>query len=247
MEKVTVLIPVGPNYNKGWLKEAFDSVLQQSYAVNEILLIDDGANLSNTDDFGYPFTPGSHLKNTPYRGIGEWHNEELNIDYYIYFNPCNLGFTASFNIGMALAHNNLVVYLAADDRLMPTAIERAVQTYLENNRKDAWYAFAYETSKGNSSSIPCNAAMITKNLWEMIGGYPPAAFVGPDAAILSCLMAHASDRIIRVDEGIPLYWIREHEDQETKTHTWEYVDEMNSIRNKLTAKFRLKTVGGNVE
>jgi glycosyltransferase involved in cell wall biosynthesis len=233
--RVTILIPVGPNYNKVWLREAVDSVLAQTYVIDEILVIADGVNVLLEDIV----STSAFISLTSYIN-GKRTYDTLGGNISIWDSPCNLGFVAAFNCGMALADNDLVIYLAADDRLEPMAVERAVQTYLDNDKKDAWYAFAYHTSEGDSSSIPINAALITKGLWEMVGGYPPAAFVGPDAALLSCLMVHAPDRIIRIDEGIPLYWIREHEDQETKTHTWKYVTEMNSIRDKLTRDFVLK-------
>jgi hypothetical protein len=70
-------------------------------------------------------------------------------------------------------------------------------------------------------------------------GFPPAAFAGPDAVLLSCLIAHAPDRIIKVAEKKPLYWIREHADQETKRQFSFYAASgiMEVIRNKETERF----------
>jgi len=249
---ITVLMPVGPNYNPEWLKEAFDSAVNQTCPPNEILIVDDGANISVPMCYQMMNEPGYAVdmyysplyfedcyKTSQLGGKSTWtFNSGLRFSYWR--NPCNLGFTAAFNLGMALAENELVVYLAADDRLMPTAVERAVQTYLASDKKDAWYAFTYELSNSDVCAIPNNIAMITKGLWRKVGGYPPAGFVGPDALVLSCLIAHAPELIVKVDEGNPLYWIRDHPEQETKTHTWKYVDEMTSIRSKYTKDFKFK-------
>lgn len=240
-EPVTILIPVGPNYNPEWLKEAVASVRKQVVDVQELLVIGDGhfvdvkalfpdqmCNDYYTRHLGfgkkyYPFYGG------PLYGVSFWHI------------PVNLGFTAAFNLGMELASNELVMYLAADDKLMPTAVEKAVQAYLDNDKKDAWYHLKYIDSNGNISQIPNNVMLTTKHFFlDMCGGFPPAAFVGPDAALMSCLMVHAPDRIIPVQSEEPLYWIRDHDQQETKLHTWKYVPEMNSIRDKLTKEFRLR-------
>ena len=86
-------------------------------------------------------------------------------------------------------------------------------------------------------AIPINAAMITRNLWKWANGFPPSAFAGPDALFLSRLMIHAPDRIIKVAEGKPNYWIRQHANQETGRQASFFLTEMDSIRNKETERF----------
>lgn len=233
-------MPVGPQYNVEWLKEAINSVRQQTVDVDELFIVGDGVFIkvkelfpdqmcseyyTRVQEFGKKYYPtyGGHLY-----GISFWQS------------PAKIGFASIFNIGVALSKNDLVIYLASDDKLMPRAVETALNTYKAHAGLDAWYAFSYVDSEGTEGVIPINAAMITKKLWYHVGGYPPAAFVGPDAAVLSCLMKHAPERIIQIDKGNPLYWIRNHDQQETKTHTWRFVDEMNSIRNKLTEDFTWK-------
>lgn len=234
---VSVLMPLGPNVNPLWVQEAINSVKEQTYQVDELLFIDDGAYLNYLELFELDMYAIVHTRQA---GYIYKHREDNPVTIHHWTSPCNLGFRAAFNIGMALASNDLVVYLATDDKLMPTAISEAIQAYLDNDKKDAWYAFSYELSNGQTCDIPNNAAMITKGLWHMVGGYPPAGFVGPDALVLSCLIAHAPDKIVKVKEGEPLYWVRQHDYQETKTHTWKFVDEMTSIRNKITKDFVLK-------
>jgi glycosyltransferase involved in cell wall biosynthesis len=152
--------------------------------------------------------------------------------------PWNIGFSQAFNCGVGLADNDLIIYLAADDTLGPECVADCIETWNANGQKDAWYALTYESPSGGVCSIPINAAMITRNLWKAARGFPPAAFAGPDAAALSCLMIHAPDRIIKVKPGKVNYHIREHPSQETKITAQPYSDEMTSIRNKLTANFK---------
>lgn len=240
-QKVTILMPVGPTYNEEWLKEAVDSVKQQTYHVEDIQLVLDGRFSIDISKIIDANSFGAILYNMGWTGQSHFFGDNLDdMDVHIYRIPANVGYTAAYNIGMSIARNDLVMYLASDDKLLPTAVEETVNCYLENNRKDAWYALSYVSSEGVLGDIPNNAAMITKGLWKMVGGFPPAAFVGPDAAILSCLIKHAPDRIIKVKEGTPLYWIREHDQQETKIHTMRFFDEMNSIRDKLTRDFKLR-------
>lgn len=223
-------MPVGPNYNEEWLKEAVDSVLNQTVLPEEILFIDDGAELDIESFLQVRWTEQLKRKKT-----FVIKNYLVQVSYYV--NPWRLGFSAAFNCGVGLADNDLIVYLAVDDKLMPEAIESMLNCYHEHNQKDAFYACSYEIN-GETHTIPINVGMVTKNFWKWYGGFPPAAFVGPDAAMHSVLMKHAPDRRIWVKDGTPLYWLREHDQQETKTHTWVYADEMLSIRSKLTENFK---------
>lgn len=239
-EFVTVLMPIGPNFNIEWVKEAVESVFKQTYPVDELFIVDDLARINYRflSDLGFD---GYAQNNFHEHWYVSNDNPFPSKNVRIWRSPAHIGFTAAFNIGMGFASNDLVMYLASDDRLMPTAIEKAVAAWENNAYKDAWYHLKYVDSDGNVAHIQNNIALTTKYFFlEMCGGYPPAAFVGPDAALLSCLMVHAPDRIIPVKSEEPLYWIRNHDQQETKTHTWKYVPEMNSIRGKLTAEFRFK-------
>ena len=121
---------------------------------------------------------------------------------------------------------------------MPTCVADCRQAYKDNNERDAWYALSYQVG-ADVHAIPNNAAMITRNLWKWLNGYPPAAFAGPDALVLSRLMVHAPDRIIKVAEGKANYWVREHPAQDTKRQFAFYAATgiMEVIRNKETERF----------
>lgn len=240
MNKVTVLIPLGPRpVYRQYIKEAIDSVLNQNYPVDEILIIDDGADItdqemhewfSNVEDFQWS---GGIAKYEDY-----WYNKTRSLTITVWHSPTNLGFTSAFNIGMAVAKNDLVMYLAADDTLGVDAVKDAIEAYEANIQKDAWYSLTYESADG-ISDIPINAACITKPLWAWLKGYPTAAFMGPDAVMLSILLTYAPDRIIKVAPGKVNYKIKTHQWQETKQQIgfYEPTGIVEIIRNKETERF----------
>ncbi len=234
---LTVLIPIGPKpiYTE-LLPRAIESVLNQTRLPDEILIVADGEPINRQlfVDLGFIHSAED------YGNKVSFYSNEKGIKLNIWCSPWNIGFSQAFNCGVGLADNDLILYLAADDMLAPTAVEDCIQTWEENNHKDAWYALTHESlTTGEQGNIPNNAAMITRNLWKWLGGYPPSAFAGPDAILLSILMVHASDRIIKVAEGKINYYYQEHADQETKRQFSFYVASgiMDVIRNKETERF----------
>lgn len=239
MNPVTILIPIGPQPEYlQWLPEAIESVLQQTVLPNEILIVADGVDIS------LEFLKGVVVKYSHAIEMFKDHFTLCPIDsnkmivIKRWKTPWNIGFAQAFNCGVGLADNDLIIYLASDDKLMPTAVEDCLKTWNDNNQKDAWYAMSYWYHE-DTHTIPNNAAMITKNLWKWLKGYPPSAFAGPDAMLLSILMVHANDRIIKVAEGKANYWVREHPYQDTKRQFSFFAASgiMEVIRNKETERF----------
>lgn len=235
--KVSVVIPVGPNeaYLK-WLPECLDSVIKQTYPVDEIVLVDDSQGILGErylDMLGFPA-----LFDRPRGDFGELRLDVIGKPKVVVWrSPWTMGVPAAFNVGVGLASNELVFMLGSDDKLMPTCIEECVKTY-NKNKTDAWYSVTYITQGGEQSYIPNNAAMVTKRLWRWLGGFPPSAGVGGcDALLLSILMKHAPHRIIYVKQGTSLCWLREHEHQDTRRNAWTFSGEIVSIRNKETDRF----------
>lgn len=238
---ITVVVPVGPNPSyRQWLPEAFESVLNQTHLPSELLIIDDAAGITDQDIHNwFNKAPGHWLDWVgELRGTKHWRKELDNhrLTISLWKAPWRIGFSAAFNCAVGLASHDLILYLASDDKLGPYAVRDCLAAYEEHNKLDAWYALTYMVGD-EVRTIPINAAMITKGLWRYLGGFPPSAFAGPDALILSCLMVHAPERIIKVSEGNPNYWIREHPDQETHHQASYFLTEMNSIRNLETARF----------
>jgi glycosyltransferase involved in cell wall biosynthesis len=103
---VTVVIPA---YNAGkFLRRAIDSVLNQTYPLVELLVIDDGS----TDE-----TKGILAA---YDGRFVWESQ------------ANLGQAATLNKGWNQAKGEILSYLSADDLLKPTAVATAVAMLQEH-------------------------------------------------------------------------------------------------------------------
>lgn len=245
MENVTVLMPIGPKPGHlQWFNEALQSVYDQTYPVKEIMLIDDQAHLSsqwiwNTFD---TFPEKFHYMDTFQWGKQVWVWDDPPKEREIYISlwptPWLLGFAAAFNCGMQLALTDLVMYLGSDDKLYPDCVADCVEAYTLNNKEDAWYAVSYDVENERGvHTIPNNCAMTTKGFWRWSGGFPPSAFAGPDALLLSRLLKHAPEKIIMVKPGKANYFNRSHADQDTHSTASFFLDEMNSIRNKETERF----------
>jgi len=212
MADITVAIPVGPHpvYLK-WLPECVESVLNQEFSGNiEIFLLSDGADFSKLPDdlFWKEFIQDCEGKHC--------FTYTDKISFSTWYSPWNLGVADMFNIGVALAEHDLVFMLGSDDKLMPTCLEECVKTWEENNKIDGWYNVTLKTAKGAIVTIFNNAAMVTKKLWQELGGFPPSAGVGAcDALVLSIMLTYMPKRIFQVKESRPLYWMREHPYQDT--------------------------------
>lgn len=242
---VTVLITVGPNpcYKK-YLPEAVESVLDQSVLVNELLIIDDQALLDPVEIYPYWedqlvrfFDNDSGFGMQSYsvyegKGTKTW--------IRIWQTPWNIGFSQAFNCGVGLAANDLIIFLAADDKLLPDAVKDCVEAYEENNCKDAWYGMGYELQDGTQASAFNNVAMITKGLWKWTGGFPPSAFAAPDALLISCLLKHAPKKLVKVKGGKVNYWVRQHPNQETGRQAGYFMASgvVNTIRDLETKRFK---------
>ena len=99
---VTIVIPA---YNAmPYLKEAIESVRQQTYTPIELIVVDDGS----TDE------TGAYL--------------EQHGDGFRWYTQRNQGQSAAINGGWELAEGEIISYLSADDALLPHAVEAAVET-----------------------------------------------------------------------------------------------------------------------
>lgn len=207
---ITITIPVGPfPSNKRWLKECLESINNQIVMPREVLLIDDGAGLKDVY--------GVRIWKTPWRS----------------------GVAHAFNYGVALAENDLVIMLGSDDKLMIQAIERAWQTWEMIHDPLGYYGFLVEYSDGKQQAIPCNGAMVHKDLWALTGGFPIEAAIGAcDTWLLSAMYAAKGryGNIYPIDT-IPLYWYRDHPETDTakRGEMWPLVETGRDIyiRRKL--------------
>lgn len=203
---VTVAIPVGPEkHHQAFLEECLASVAEQIVQPDEVLIIDDMAGLPqrmNCSQESYVFN--------------------------VWRSPWHLGVAHAFNFGVALAENDLVFMLGADDKLLPECIERCLAAWEKNRRRDAYYGVGVQYSDEREDQfVLCNAAMVTKEFWRQTGGFPVEASSGaPDAALISVLLKNTSipRPMILVDKSHPLYWYRVHNNTDTAQRSpWQGV------------------------
>lgn len=196
---ITVVIPVGPlPEHKQWLVQALESVALQTYPPDQILLIDDMAGLP--PNIAYP--------------------SMIPID--IWRSPWRLGVGHAFNFGVALSTNDLVFMMGADDLLHPQCLEQCVKAYQDDDGDQSlgyyWVGVQY-LATGVGQQLPCNAAMVSKQLWRRSGGFPVESVTAPDAAFVSMSMVHPQvARMVAVNKDIPLYYYRDHPHTDTHLH-----------------------------
>lgn len=172
-------------------------------------------------------------------GYDESHEPKHKVHVKYYRTLWNVGVPDAFNFGVALSRNNLVFMIGSDDVMLPTCLEECVKAYTIH-KMQAWYTVNIKyMDTGHRQSIPCNTAMVTKKLWEELGGFPPSAGVGAcDALLLSIMMVHMPERIIYVKDGEPLCLLRSGDYQDTRANGWLFADEVISIRNKETLRWK---------
>lgn len=105
LPKVTVVIPF---YNCPYVDQAVSSVLNQTYANIELIVVDDGSTQHKD-------------KLEPY------------MDRLIYIGKENGGAASALNMGFSLATGDYVAWLSSDDLFYPDKIARQVQFMLERN------------------------------------------------------------------------------------------------------------------
>lgn len=225
MIPVTVIIPVGPElHHQKYLEECLASVRAQTHPVDEILLIDDMANLSP--------------ENT---GLGSC---------TIWRTPWRLGAAGAINCGISLAKNELVYILCGDDWLEPECIAACVREYARRKDPLGYYHVTvrfkiqegYEDQPhlppGLIKDLPSGAALVTKQLWKHTGGFPADSSMSPDAIFISILYGKkGSGNMYHVRQGEPLCNIRMHGEQDSAGRgSWASV--INLARHLLTLEWK---------
>lgn len=192
-------IPVGPYpSNKRWLNECLDSVFNQTVKANEVIVIDDQANLSQGD------VGGAILWKTPWLS----------------------GVSHAFNFGIGVAQSDLVFMLGSDDTMKPKCLETCLKAFDINKRKDGYYWVTIDYINtmndvrfppGSMQRLPCNEAFVTKKFWHWVGGFPIEAALGaPDSMLMELMYHRIPDKLFPVADGTPLVSYRLHEDTETE-------------------------------
>lgn len=190
---VSVVIPVGPSdANKRWLTDAINSALDQTVQPEQLIIVDDGANL---------------------------HKWEVPFGTLLWKSPWRLGVASAFNVGVGLSPTNCVFMLGSDDTLEETCLENCLWKYGHVARPDLsyfWVGVRYSDGR-EDQYLPCHAAMVTQTLWRHTGGLPIEASTGASDAALISIMWGNSDAgdLICVNDKQPLYNHRIHPEQDT--------------------------------
>lgn len=109
MPKISVIMPVY-NTDSQYLEEAIESVLQQTYADFELLLIDDASTIDYTD-------------------LPCIHSDQRIIYSKL---PENVGIAMARNFGLGKATGEFIAFLDSDDVAMPERFEKQI-FFFENN------------------------------------------------------------------------------------------------------------------
>lgn len=211
MESITVTVPVGPQkvYRK-YLPDCIISIQEQMLPGDEILVIDDMAGLTAVDVLGCR----------------------------LHYNPWLLGCADSWNIGVSLADNEWVILMGSDDKLLPGALDACREVLMDKPDPLGFYNLSCQVDTGEVVTAHNNAAMVSKALWELTGGFPPSAGVGgPDALLISIMMVHLPDHLHQIGGGSPFYWVRTHPEQDTRRQAMVFHSEVLSIRDKETKRW----------
>lgn len=152
-----------PCYNHGeFVREALNSVLEQTYEDFEVIIVDDGSDDKKTK---------AQLKNI--------HNKKTKI-----INIEHSGLPAARNAGIKKAVGEYILPLDADDKIAPKFLERAanildrkknvgiVGSYYETFGAESWIARptgAIEDEIVENQLIA--TCMFRKKDWEKVGGY----------------------------------------------------------------------------
>ena len=171
MTRVSVVMPVfnGETY----LRKAIESILGQSYADFEFVIVDDGS------------TDGS------LEIIEDYAARDARI--VVHKMPQNSGIVAALNAGIGAANGEYIARMDADDTSMPSRLEKQV-AYLDETGIAAvganYIKFRGDKAKGRATKRPLSSAevkrtlpyacclghpvvMYRKDVFDRVGGYDP--------------------------------------------------------------------------
>lgn len=222
---ITIVIPVGPNpAYLDYLPECVESIAAQTNDEDEILFVDDMSGLP------YCFWETDDRYDFPLQHTGWWSHIK---------NDWLLGCAASWNIGTANAKSEWCILMGSDDRLLPGALE-ACREVISDPKHDplGYYNLTCITSEDEVVTLHNNAALVSRALWKATGGFPVSASLGaPDAMLISIMMIHMPQQLLHIQEGVPLYWVRVHEHQDTKRMAGPFNWEVIQVRNIETERW----------
>lgn len=174
---VSVIIPC---FNHGaYLAEAIESVRSQNYPHKEIIVVDDGST-DNTKEVSQQFAEVKYI----YQG--------------------NQGLSAARNTGIAQSAGNYLVFLDADDWLLPGALMTNLQ-YLESNPGIAFVSGGYKlTYVPENKTWDVTRELSSHHYCHLLQGN----YIGMHAAVMfprRVFAAHRYDITLKACEDYDLY------------------------------------------
>lgn len=158
----------------------------------------------------------------------------IHIEHLIVEIPARVGVPNAFNCGVAVASEELVLMVGADDVLKPNCIETCITSY---TGQSGFYWLPIEWEDGTVYGYPCGHAMVTKEFWNRIDGYPLEAPGACDAALIS--MIWDTPDLIPIN-GPPLVTVCRSPDTYTGSRDPRWVDIILRTRELLTILYREK-------
>lgn len=197
---ISVIVPVGPlpRHSEN-LAECIESVKAQSVQPEELLVIDNGYGVrADSTRVSIPNFDPSFMRLWPA--------------------PWAMGLATGFNVGISLAKCELCFMLGSDDLLMPHCIERCWDAWHRWEKRLGWYFVGVKDSSGLEQNTPCMAAMVSKELWTLSGGFELGSDYGCNSNNIptsSCEIAFISKMILangklgatyRVSDDVLYFW-----------------------------------------
>jgi glycosyltransferase involved in cell wall biosynthesis len=194
----TLFTIIVASYNNGrYLKQLFDSILNQTYTNWELVVVDD----FSTDD--------------SVAIISQYSKKDKRIKLFVH--DQNLGVGAAFRTATLHSSGEVIGMLGADDALVPDAIEKMVKAHLENPNASLINSDSYHCDENLNirgiydafSALPkgthliqnisiCNFATFKKSAYDKTAGFDPDLRKAVD-----------HDIFLKLDEFGSLYYIHE--------------------------------------
>jgi glycosyltransferase involved in cell wall biosynthesis len=222
MGLVSIIVPC---YNVGaFLAETLDSVLTQSYASWECIIVNDGST-DNTHEIAL-----------------EWENKD---NRFIYLKLENGGVERARNKGIERAKGEYILPLDGDDKIAPNFLEKTVKVFSDDPDTMLVYTMVqlFDAEEGLwnlkefslqdlavDNMIVCTA-LFRKREWVRTGGYDEKARHQCEDWELWINMLKNGGKVVRVNEPLFLYRIRPTSAIRTRTE-----EKIMYMRRYLTSK-----------
>lgn len=202
---LSVVIPVGPfEADKRYLGECLESIKAQTVKPSHVQFVFDACEV----DYA-------------------WVRRTLGTAKFdAYTTPWRVGYADAWNFGVAYSGQPLNLLMRSNDWLEPGCIEALRATYDRVGDDLGYYHLDVSSvSAGGVQEGPDNAAMVTRKLWRLVGGFPLEAGLGAPHTLLTDIILGNSGRagnLHRVAGGA-LYNVRVHDGQDTRCAAYQRV------------------------